>query len=72
MKTLLRLFVFFICISALYAEQVPISITYFYQAPTYFDQNFRYIMNEVPSDLYIFHEARTSSWAKWNIAEQLI
>ena len=61
MKTLLRLFVFFICISALYAEQVPISITYFYQVPTYFDQNFRYIMNEVPSDLYIFHEARTSS-----------
>jgi hypothetical protein len=61
MKTLLRLFVFFICISALYAEQVPISITYFREVSTYFDQNFRYIMKEVPSDLYIFHEARTPS-----------
>ncbi|WP_276975604.1 T9SS type A sorting domain-containing protein [Flavobacterium filum] len=61
MKTLLRLFVFFICISALNAEQVPISITYFYSVPGYFNDNFRYIMNEVPSDLYIFHEARTAN-----------
>ncbi len=61
MKTIVRLFVFLICLSALYAEQVPISITYFYSTIVYFDSNFRYIMKEVPSDLYVFHEESTSN-----------
>ncbi|HRK60669.1 MAG TPA: hypothetical protein PLI74_13555, partial [Candidatus Kapabacteria bacterium] len=60
MKTLLRLFTLFISISVLYAEEVPITITYFFEVPTYFDKNFRYIMKEVPSDLYVLHEARLS------------
>ncbi|MFN9302822.1 MAG: T9SS type A sorting domain-containing protein [Candidatus Kapaibacterium sp.] len=60
MKTILQLFVFFICISALYAEEIPITITYFRQVGTHLDQNFRYIIEQTPSDLYVLHEARLS------------
>lgn len=59
MKTILQLFAFFICATALYAEQVPLTITYFFRVGAYIDENFRYIMKEVPSDLYVLHHERT-------------
>ncbi|HRE58033.1 MAG TPA: hypothetical protein PLW09_09445, partial [Candidatus Kapabacteria bacterium] len=60
MKTILQLFIFFICVTILYGEQIPITITYFASVGAYIDKNFRFIMQEVPSDLYVLHEDRTS------------
>ena len=59
MKTILQIFVFFICLSALYAEQIPITITYFYNSSGSIN-NFRYIMKEVLSDLYVMQDTRMS------------